>query len=412
MPGSLRSLYVCYLSLADPLVQTQVVAYLEGLARRGHTIHLLTYEPKLSAERADRFEEDLKRRGITWHSLRYHKRPSLPATVYDALAGAVVAARLVRRHRLDAVHARSHVPAATGLIVGRLTGCRLIFDIRGLLGDEYVDAGRWRRGGLAHRITEWVQGAAIARADGIVVLTERVRDHLFGSTEREGATVIPCCADLASLAENPEAAERARHRLGLSGRPIMVYLGKLTEPYMDREMVAFFAVARRADPGLAFLVVSQADPKGFVSELERAGIPESDYRIASCLPAELGEYLGMADFAVCFCRPSFARIASSPTKVGEYLGAGLPLASGPGIGDVEELMREREVGVVVDAFDERAYARSAKRLRELASDPAARARCREVANEVFSLEEVGIPRYDELYRRLAPTNESDRQTAR
>jgi hypothetical protein len=120
----------------------------------------------------------------------------------------------------------------------------------------------------------------------------------------------------------------------------------------------------------------------------------------------------MADFAVCFCRPSFARIASSPTKVGEYLGAGLPLASGPGIGDVEELMREREVGVVVDAFDERAYARSAKRLRELASDPAARARCREVANEVFSLEEVGIPRYDELYRRLAPTNESDRQTAR
>ena len=84
----------------------------------------------------------------------------------------------MRRHRLDAIHARSHVPAATGLIVRRLTGCRLIFDIRGLLADEYVDAGRWPRGGLAQRITERVQAAAIARADEIVVLTERVREHL------------------------------------------------------------------------------------------------------------------------------------------------------------------------------------------------------------------------------------------
>ena len=147
MPRLLRSLYICYLSLEDPLVETQVVAYLEGLARRGHTIHLLTYEPRLSAERKRRLRADLARRGIAWHSLRYHKRPSLPATVYDALVGALVAARLVRRHRLDAIHARSHVPAATGLIVRRLTGCRLIFDIRGLLADEYVDAGRWPRGG-------------------------------------------------------------------------------------------------------------------------------------------------------------------------------------------------------------------------------------------------------------------------
>jgi hypothetical protein len=39
MPGMLRALYICYLSLEDPLVETHVVAYLEGLARRGHTIH-------------------------------------------------------------------------------------------------------------------------------------------------------------------------------------------------------------------------------------------------------------------------------------------------------------------------------------------------------------------------------------
>jgi glycosyltransferase involved in cell wall biosynthesis len=403
MPGSLRSLYICYLSLEDPLVETQVVAYLEGLASRGHTIHLLTFEPRVDAERKRSLAGDLKRRGIAWHSLRYHKRPSLPATLYDSLVGAAVAARLVRRHRLDAIHARSHVPAAIGLIVRRLTGCRLIFDIRGLLGDEYVDMGRWPRDGVAYSITKRIQRAAIARADAIVVLTERVREHLFGSEGPTTATVIPCCVDLERLGENPVGAGPARARLGLDGRSVMAYVGKLTEPYMDREMAEFFAVARRLDPELAFVVLTQAPPASMASELAKARVPESAYRITRADPAAIGGYLAMAEFAICFCRPTFARIASSPTKIGEYLGAGLPVVSGPRIGDGDELLAGRGVGVIVDGFRDRSYEDAAKQILALASDPACRARCREVAREVYSLEEVGIPRYDRLYRRLAKT---------
>jgi len=401
MAASLGSLYVCYLSLEDPLVESQVVAYLEGLAQRGHVIHLLTFEPELDAGDKRRREADLARRGIAWHSLRYHKRPSLPATIYDAIVGALTAARLIRRHSLDALHARGHVPAATGLIVRRLTGCQLIFDIRGLLADEYVDAGRWPRNGVAQRLTERIQRAGIARASGIVVLTERVRSHLFGPAGDDRVTVIPCCANLDTLDGETAAVERVRDRLGLRGRSVMVYVGKLTAPYMDREMVEFFAAARRQDPSLALLVLTQAPPATIVSELARARIPDSDYRITRSEPAEMGAYLGTADFAICFCRPTFARIASSPTKIGEYLGAGLPVVSGPRIGDVDELLDGGGVGVVIDAFRERSYERAAERIREIAADPACRPRCQELAQAAFSLENLGIPRYDRLYRRLA-----------
>ena len=104
------------------------------------------------------------------------------------------------------------------------------------------------------------------------MLTERVRDHLFGPGASETVTVIPCCADLARFDRNLGDVERARDRLGLDGRLVMVYVGKLTEPYMDREMVDFFAVARRLNPGLAFLVVTQAPAASIRSELVRAGI--------------------------------------------------------------------------------------------------------------------------------------------
>jgi glycosyltransferase involved in cell wall biosynthesis len=397
----LRSLYICYLSVEDPLVQTQVVAYLEGLAARGHGIHLLSYEPRLDSGRRKAIAADLDSRGITWHTLRYHKRPSLPATLFDAIAGAFVAVRLIRRHRLDAVHARSHVPAATGLIVRRLTGCRLLFDIRGLMADEYVDADRWRRDGLAHRLTERIQRAAINRADAVVVLTESVRTHLFGSKEPERLAVIPCCTNLDRVHPSPSGRAAVRKRLGLGDRPVMVYVGKLTEPYMDREMVEFFATARRTDPELALVVLTQGPSESVVAELVRAGIPEADYRIGRAAPAEIGDYLGIAAFAICFCRPTLARIASSPTKIGEYLGAGLPVVSGPRIGDLDEILGERSVGVIAESFAEPEYERCANAIRALAREATTRERCRQTARELFSLEDVGVARYDRLYRELA-----------
>jgi glycosyltransferase involved in cell wall biosynthesis len=397
----LKSLYICYLSVEDPLVQTQVVAYLEGLAGRGHEIHLLSFEPKIDANRRRELADDLKRRGISWHTLRYHRRPSLPATIYDALIGAFFARRLIRRNRLDVVHARSHVPAATGLIVRRLTGCRMIFDIRGLLGEEYVDAGRWRRGGLAHRLTNWVQARAIAQADGIVVLTERVRRHLFGEDRTKRVVVIPCCVDLDRLAGATQGADSLRDQLGLNERSVMVYVGKLTAPYMDREMVEFFAVARRAEPELAFLVLTQAPPESIEAEFERAAIDARDFRITRAAPDELGTCLQLADLAICFCRPTFARIASSPTKIAEYLAAGLPVVSGPDIGDVDALVNGRAVGAIVDSFSPHDYERAAAAVQELRNDSGCAVRCRSAAEEEYELEAVGVARYDRLYREIA-----------
>jgi glycosyltransferase involved in cell wall biosynthesis len=395
---SLRSLYICYLSLADPLVRTQVVAYLAGLAERGHTIHLLTFETELGRARRRELRDEMAALGITWHGLRYHKRPSLPATIYDTFAGAAYATYLVLRHRLGAIHARSHVPLAMALLARPFTRPRMIFDIRGLLAEEYADAGRWARDGTAYRLTNWIQSVGLRRADGFVVLTNAVRRQLWGESPPNNVHVIPCCADFARLA--PRGVD-VRAALALGDGPLMIYVGKLTGVYMDREMADFFAAARRTRPDLSFLVLTQSPANSITDELARAGVADDAYRIASAAADEVGDYLAAADFAICFCHPKPSLIAASPTKIGEYLAAGLPVVSGPRVGDTDAILREERAGVVVTEFIDAAYESAAVEILALAADPESRARCRSVAERVFSLREVGIPRYDALYRQIA-----------
>jgi glycosyltransferase involved in cell wall biosynthesis len=400
-PPRLRSLYVCYLSLDDPLVRTQVVAYVAGLARQGHVVHLLTFETaRLTRARRRALRAQMRAEGIAWHGLRYHKRPSLPATVLDTLVGAVVSAWLVRRHRLGAVHARSHIPAAMALLARRLAPFQLLFDIRGILAEEYVDMGNWRRGSLPFRLTAGVQTAAIGRASGLVVLTHAVRRLLF-SDDDDRVEVIPCCADVEAVHEAAARRDDVRASLGLQDRTVLLYVGKLGGWYLQREMVEFYVRARAHVPDLHLLVLTQGDRALIDEELRRFGVAESDCTVRSAPATEVPAYLAAADAALAFIRPTFSKVSSSPTKIGEYLAAGLPVVTGRGVGDVDDLLERYGTGIVLDDFTTDSLETGAQALAEAIGDADQAGRARRCAQDELSLRTVGIPAYERLYERLA-----------
>lgn len=399
-----RSLYICYLSLDDPLVHSQVVAYLRGLAAAGHRIHLLTFDVARRGRSERRhLRQSLAADGIRWHSLRYHKAPSLPATVYDTWAGAVAAAVLVRRHRLDTLHARNHVPAAMAMIVQGLLRSRrpeLIFDIRGLMAEEYEDAGRWHPGSLPSRLTKAVERGAIARAAGIVVLTARLRERLFGRDHSPHVQVIPCCADLEMLSVSTETRPAIRAQLGLTDATVMIYVGKFSGWYMAAEMAEFFCSARGSIPNLKFLILTQAEAEEIRSELARRGVKDG-FTITSAPHEQIGSYLAAADFGISFIRPTPSKISSSPTKIGEYLGAGLPVVCTSGVGDLDELINP-QVGALITEHTADSYAAAADHVAHLLTRTGTSERCRELARRELSLRDIGIPRYEQLYEASRP----------
>ncbi len=68
--------------------------------------------------------------------------------------GSVVTCYLVIKYRVDVIHARGHVPMAMALLARMLRLADLIFDIRGFMPEEYVDAGVWPAGSALYRITK------------------------------------------------------------------------------------------------------------------------------------------------------------------------------------------------------------------------------------------------------------------
>lgn len=400
----MHSLYICYFGVREPLVQTQVLPYLRQLVKGEAKISLLTFEP--TSDEGDgefrQIKEQLAREGIDWFHLRYHKRPSLPATLFDITAGGLMAARLVRTHGVELLHARSHVAAAMALFAKRITGVPFIFDIRGFLPEEYTDAGVWPANGHLYRVTKSAERRLMKAADAFVVLTEKARRILFPpSATHKPVEVIPCCVDFDRFqVADSLSREAVREELGVSGRRVFVYLGALDGWYLTDELADFLALATQEDPNAFLLILTQSAPQLIESRLNERGVNALDYRVKRVSPTDVPRYLKACDVAVSFIKPCFSKQASSPTKIAEYLISGLPVVSNAGIGDLDELIEGERVGVLVHDFSTDDYRRALKTLRELEKDPALADRCRASAKTSFDLETVGGARYRRLYQHL------------
>lgn len=405
-----RTLYVCYFGLREPLVQTQVLPYLRQLKSEDVEISLLTFEPRLrenwSPDEISQQRAALSAEGITWHYLKYHKRPSLPATIYDMAIGAWTILRIMRREGVGILHARNHVPGVMCAVAKKLKGGQLVFDIRGFMPEEYTDAGVWPENGYLYRGLKRVERYLLRVSDAFVLLTEKARDIVFpgcSDTDNLGRPmeVIPCCVDFERFQSAEHTSrESLRAEMKLSNRRVIVYLGSFGGWYMTDEMTEFLAVAHKQDPATFSMILTQS-PRTMVSDrLSSRGIEPNSFSVAQVTPGEVPRFLKAADIAISFIKPCYSKQSSSPTKIAEYLACGLPIICNAGVGDLDKLIAENRVGALIRDFTPEAYLKALDEIEAMRRDETLADRLRSVARREFDLIGVGRTRYRRLYERL------------
>jgi glycosyltransferase involved in cell wall biosynthesis len=397
---NIKTLYISYFGIREPLVQTQVVAYLREIAGGGVTVHLVTFEPNFKQSwTPEQIEEERKKlaaQGIRWHSLAYHKSPSVPATLYDVTVGARFIRKLVRCEGINVLHARGHIPVLMASIANAGRDCRIIFDIRGLVAEEYADAGIFGHGSPPFRAIKRIEKLGLKKAAQIVVLTNKMRDYLIEerSVKPEIIEVIPCCVDFSRL-------ENAELKLSPSTRFELIYAGSVSGLYLLDEMCAFFLELKKRKPDAFFRILTKHPAEETAKAFQKLGIDDGDYEVLSVKPTEVGTYIKQASLAISFRKSTFAQIAASPTKIPEYLAVGVPVVSNAGIGDTDALIEREKVGVIVSDLSSEGYAQAVDKALELLRDASLYEKCVRVAHAGFDLKTVGRNGYLNVYKKLS-----------
>nr|WP_255492266.1 glycosyltransferase [Luteimonas sp. MC1825] len=383
--------------MLEPLGQSQVLTYLERLATT-REIHLLSFEKPedwVDVSQRENVLRRMKAAGIHWHPRRYHKRPSALATAWDIGMGTVSGLWLVVRHRIDIVHARSYVPAVMALLLQKLVGVDFLFDMRGFWADERVDGELWPRSGRMFRVAKWFERRFLLEADHVVSLTQAAVGEMakfeYLAEVMPPVTVIPTCADLDRF--RPQTGRRDPHRF------VLGYVGSAGTWYQFDAVVECFRQFLALRPEGRILIINRNEHAAIRSQMDAAGIPRDTYELRSASHQEVPGQMARMDAGVFFIKPLFSKQASAPTKLGEFLGCGIPCLANRGVGDMADLLEGEQVGVAVTGFDPDSIRVGLEEILRISVLPGIQERCVEAARRHFSLE-AGVAAYQDIYARL------------
>lgn len=383
-------LYISYNAITEPLVQTQVLNYLERLDGHGYRFVLMTFERDGQPDQPTRTR--MEAAGIQWRPLPYRGRFGPPGTAMDLWAGSRLARRLCREHDIGLIHARSLVPALIARRCKRALGTPYLFDIRGFWIDEKVYKNRLSASSPVYRLGKRLERAAYRDCDALVSLTETALETLRveGTWETPPPMrMIPTCTNLDAFAP--------RQTMGSAKAPRFIYVGSLGAGYMPEATFALFKHAKDRWPNATLRVVSGTDPVRIAAAANAAGVASGDYTTARVPQSQIPTELANADIGICFIQPHYAKLASCPTKLGEYLAAGLAVIGNHGVGDMDKILADSRYGMLIDDFSNSAMNRAVRRIDSyrIFAGQAIKAR-QALAADYFSLDR-GVQTYAQMY---------------
>ncbi len=407
----MRVLYISYDGMTDNLGQSQVIPYLIGLRKKGHSFDILSFEKsKNFAEKKEQVQKLLEANGIGWFPLSYTKKPPVISTLHDVWRMIRTSQNLHNNEKYDLIHCRSYLPALAGLLLKKKFNVRFLFDMRGFWPDERVDGKIWNlRNPVYKVIYQYFKKKELAFfniADHIICLTyagyNEISKWNINPKQLDKFTIIPCCTDF-DLFSIQEPNTKLLAELNLNkGNKIIVYIGSLGTWYMAEEMLSLFKAIKETEPDAKFLFITP-EPRPHVMELVATSqIMEDDVRVVMAARKMVPQYLSLAHAGVSFIKPCYSKLSSSPTKMGEMFACGIPVYCNGDVGDVQQYIEKTEAGFLVNTFSDDEIKNAAAHFQKLIEMP--KEMIRERASNLFNLTR-GVQLYANAYEAIRKMDE-------
>ncbi len=347
----------------------------EELAKRGHEIHFISYEPPFRMPAGPR---------VFFHPVQVNSYDLFKYPDYT-LPLSVKMAEVSRDHRLDVLHVHYAVPHATAAFLARsmLHQEHKLKIITTLHGTDTTLLGRDPGYGPAIR-------HALEHSDAITTVSEFMR--------RETVRLLGVQRPIEVIHNffEPHPAEHSRteirRELGLAdGEAMLLHVSNL-RPLKRLDLL--LETVARLKPQLAFklVVLAGANPAPLLAEARHRGV--ADRLIIRERVTDIEGYLATTDLGLFT-----SEVESFCLSILELMSVGCPSVAFA-VGGIPEVTVSGETGLLVPFGDTEALAGAAD---SLLRDPARRSALGRVAQtrarERFSAAII-IPRYEALYRRV------------
>lgn len=403
-----RVLFISYDGMTDPLGQSQVIPYLQGLVKAGYGISLLSCEkPEAYQQKKDTITALLLQSNIQWHPIKYTKRPPVLSTVYDIFRLRQMAKKIYRQQPFAMVHTRVGIPSMVGLWLKKKYGVKFLNDIREFYADSRVDGAMWNRSSFVYnaiyKYFKKQEHKEFVNSDGLVCLTHAAQKIIStwpGYNAAIPLHVIPCSADLdlfnAAHVDKTRRAQFAAQWSIAPGDRVISYLGSIGGWYLTREMLECCRAILIKNPSTKFLFISPHRHEQILAYAHQFNIPAQNIITVKADRQDVPLFLSLSNFSIFFIKPCYSKQSSSPTKHGEIMAMGIPVITNSGVGDVAAIVHSCEGGIVVDEFSQPAYNAVADALENFQQHPQ---KIRAAAEQIYSLDKA-VQSYIELYKKI------------
>jgi glycosyltransferase involved in cell wall biosynthesis len=267
---------------------------------------------------------------------------------------------VIKQKKISTIHCFCTPAGSIGYLLSKITGARLIIDSYEPHAESMMENGTWSKNSLRYNLLLWFEKLQSRRAACFIATTASMKEYakIKYDVEQTNFYVKAACVDLEKFYLR-DKDEILMHELGLTGKLVCVYAGKLGGIYLNSEVFEFIKECYRYwGDNFRFLILTNATHEEVQKELMCVGLPKTIVIQKEIKHQDVPRYLSMGDFAINPVKPVPTKKYCTSLKDGEYWATGLPIVIPKNISDDSEIIRNSGYGYELQKLNIQEYQRA------------------------------------------------------
>lgn len=241
--------------------------------------------------------------------------------------------------------------------------CVMFFDADQIAELDFM--GKPLKGWLRWRAKQLLRyNLRVARR--IVCVSDAAKDHLMKNWDvpADKLVVLPNAVDVNRFKPDPELGAQTRASLSLTTHPLLVFVGSFYQWHDIATLLKAFAVVLKTHPDARLILVGDGTEREKMIKLAgELGVAQAVNFTGFVGWEDVVRYVNAADIAIVPVPKMEREMWLSPMKLFEYMASGKAVVASA-MGQVRDVVKDGENGLLVPPGDEAALAEAVNRLIE------------------------------------------------